>query len=161
MSARPHGTSAKLRTIWRRFRADRPGQRFQNLHRNRQEEGVGTSAVARSLILGSAIALVVVGAILIPAPGPGWLIIALGLGLLGCESVFVARRLDAVEVRLRDWKRWWTVRLRAIRARHRRGRRGPIREERQSSGPADQWTSAAGGEGVGPKEESIEDTVAQ
>ena len=40
------------------------------------------------------------------APGPGWLAIFLGLGMLGGELLPVARFLDWVEVRLRKLVRW-------------------------------------------------------
>ena len=41
------------------------------------------------------------GVIAVPAPGPGWLIILLGLGVIAGESLFFARSLDRVEVILR------------------------------------------------------------
>ena len=46
------------------------------------------------------------GIIAVPAPGPGWLIILLGLGVIAGESLFFARSIDRVEVSLR-----WLARL--------------------------------------------------
>lgn len=43
----------------------------------------------------------VVGFIAVPGPGPGWLIILLGMGIVAGESLFFARLFDRVEVNLR------------------------------------------------------------
>lgn len=45
------------------------------------------------------------GLIAVPGPGPGWLIILLGLGIVARESLFFARLLDLAEVRLRGLAR--------------------------------------------------------
>ncbi len=45
------------------------------------------------------------GVIAVPAPGPGWLIILLGLGMIAGESLSFARLVDQVEVRLRQLAR--------------------------------------------------------
>ncbi|TFD62797.1 TIGR02611 family protein [Cryobacterium suzukii] len=54
--------------------------------------------------------IVSIGIILIPLPGPGWLIVFLGLAVLGTEFAS-ARRLGAVLKRIvtRIWA-WWRVR---------------------------------------------------
>jgi len=49
------------------------------------------------------VGLVLAGLVLVPAPGPGWLLVAVGLGLLGSEILSVARFLDASECKLRGW----------------------------------------------------------
>ncbi len=50
--------------------------------------------------------LIVVGGIIaIPGPGPGWLIILLGLWMLAGELLFFARFMDRVEVKLRKLAR--------------------------------------------------------
>jgi hypothetical protein len=43
----------------------------------------------------------VVGFIAVPGPGPGWLIILLGMGIVAGESLFFARLFDRAEVNLR------------------------------------------------------------
>jgi Putative transmembrane protein (PGPGW) len=53
---------------------------------------------------GSGIALG--GLLMVIAPGPGWLAIFLGLGMLSGELLPVARFLDGIEVRLRKLLRW-------------------------------------------------------
>ena len=46
------------------------------------------------------------GLIAVPGPGPGWLIILLGLGIIAGESLFFARLFDGAEVKLRRLLRW-------------------------------------------------------
>ena len=54
--------------------------------------------------------IVAIGILLVPLPGPGWLIVFLGLGVLGTEFA-AARRLGAFLKRtiMRVWT-WWRVR---------------------------------------------------
>ncbi len=62
------------------------------------------------------LSVVVIGLILVPLPGPGWLIVFLGFGILASEFHW-ARRLHAfASVQLRRWNDWilaqsWPVRL--------------------------------------------------
>ncbi len=53
------------------------------------------------------VAIVVVGIVLLPLPGPGWLIIFAGLGLLATEYEWAARLLRYA----RDEVKRWTARL--------------------------------------------------
>jgi uncharacterized protein (TIGR02611 family) len=55
-------------------------------------------------ILGGAI--IIVGIILLPLPGPGWLIIFLGLGLWSTEFEWAARLLRFARARVQAWTRW-------------------------------------------------------
>jgi uncharacterized protein (TIGR02611 family) len=50
--------------------------------------------------------IVVVGAILLPLPGPGWLIIFLGLGLWATEFRWAARLLARARRFVSSWTRW-------------------------------------------------------
>jgi len=52
------------------------------------------------------VAVIVAGMILLPLPGPGWLIIFAGLGILATEYTWAARLLGWVRERLRRWTRW-------------------------------------------------------
>jgi uncharacterized protein (TIGR02611 family) len=52
------------------------------------------------------VAVIVVGIVLLPLPGPGWLIIFAGLGLLATEYAWAARLLTRVRDRLGQWTRW-------------------------------------------------------
>jgi hypothetical protein len=93
----------KGKTIWRHFREDRPGERFENLHRWRRKERRGLRAGEKWVIIAAGVGLTLVGLVLVPAPGPGWLVVSLGLGLLGSEILSIARFLDASELKLREW----------------------------------------------------------
>lgn len=52
------------------------------------------------------VAIIVGGIILLPLPGPGWLIIFAGLGLLGTEYEWAKRLLRWVRGQLRRWTAW-------------------------------------------------------
>jgi uncharacterized protein (TIGR02611 family) len=53
-------------------------------------------------------AIVVLGIILIPLPGPGWLIVFAGLALLATEFVWAERLLRFGRRRLHVWTQWVT-----------------------------------------------------
>lgn len=54
--------------------------------------------------------VVVIGLVLVPLPGPGWLIVFLGVAVLGTEFP-AARRLTLAARRLaRRARRWWRAR---------------------------------------------------
>lgn len=68
-------------------------------------------------VLGSAI--VVIGLILVPLPGPGWLIVFIGLTLLGTEYHWARRLLGWLRsILARFWERWnaWRAARRAQKA---------------------------------------------
>jgi uncharacterized protein (TIGR02611 family) len=55
-------------------------------------------------VLGTAIVLL--GLVLVPFPGPGWLIVFLGLGILATEFAWAERLLDFGRAKFRAWLRW-------------------------------------------------------
>jgi uncharacterized protein (TIGR02611 family) len=62
------------------------------------------------------LSVVVLGIIALPAPGPGWAIIFLGLGILATEFESAQRVLHWVRVRYQAWAHWvarqtWFVRF--------------------------------------------------
>ncbi len=91
----------RIKETWRQFKAGKPGQRFQEQYRRRQKENQGRWDARKlfHIIAGTVIALI--GSFFIPAPGPGTLIMALGLGLIGSEFRPLARALDWAEVKVR------------------------------------------------------------
>jgi uncharacterized protein (TIGR02611 family) len=89
----------RLRAAWRPLRDGTPGKRFQQFHESRKASRRGRPW--RFLFLAGGASIVVVGIILLPAPGPGWLVIFVGLGLLAQESLAIAKGLDALELRVR------------------------------------------------------------
>ena len=50
--------------------------------------------------------IVVLGLVLVPLPGPGWLIVFLGLGILATEFAWAERLLDFGRAKFRAWLRW-------------------------------------------------------
>ena len=52
------------------------------------------------------VGVIVVGIVLLPLPGPGWLIIFAGLGLLATEYVWAARLLKWLRAQFLRWTRW-------------------------------------------------------
>lgn len=64
-------------------------------------------------VLGTAVVLL--GIVLLPAPGPGWLIIFFGLGILASEFEWAQRLLRYAKARVTSWTDWvgqqnWFVR---------------------------------------------------
>jgi uncharacterized protein (TIGR02611 family) len=68
---------------------------FKTLHHTR-----------RALRISGGFALLALGVVLLVGPGPGWLVILLGLGLLAAEFVWARRLLDRMKqegVRFRNF----------------------------------------------------------
>ena len=88
---------------WRSFSRGRPGKRFQDRYRRRQERGHGQLGVRRifNLTLGVLIVIVIaVGGLL---PGPGWGTAIIGFALIAGEFLPAARLLDRIELELRGF----------------------------------------------------------
>lgn len=51
-------------------------------------------------------AVLIVGIIAIPFPGPGWLIVFAGLGILATEFSWASRLLAFAKEKLRAWEQW-------------------------------------------------------
>ena len=96
----------RLRRSWRELKNSKPGRRFQDRYERRQRASGGgwTLGTIANVVLGLVVAAG--GLFLIPAPGPGWLITFVGLGLLGSEFAPIARTLDWAEVKGRAIGRW-------------------------------------------------------
>ncbi len=52
------------------------------------------------------LAIVLLGLVLVPLPGPGWLVVFVGLGILATEFAWAERLLDYGRARLRAWLGW-------------------------------------------------------
>ncbi|MAU33727.1 TIGR02611 family protein [Candidatus Saccharibacteria bacterium] len=50
--------------------------------------------------------VVLIGIVLIPYPGPGWLIVFAGLAILATEFTFAQRVLDTARARYEQWVAW-------------------------------------------------------
>lgn len=100
----------EIRRSWRLLESGKPGDRFERYYRSQHE---GRSPLRKVVSIAIGFAIVAAGIILLPAPGPGTLVVALGLGLLTREFLIVARALDWLEPKLRKaiaagerlWKR--------------------------------------------------------
>ncbi len=94
---------ARLKGNWEEFKEDKPGERFKERYRRRQQEPGHIVKRVVLVILGTVIA---VGSLLTaPLPGPGFATVFLGLAILAGELLPAARLLDWSEIRLRRlWK---------------------------------------------------------
>jgi uncharacterized protein (TIGR02611 family) len=100
----------EIRRSWRLLESGKPGDRFERYYRSQHE---GRSPLRKVVSIAIGFAIVAAGIILLPAPGPGTLVVALGLGLLAREFLIVAHALDWLEPKLRKaiaagerlWKR--------------------------------------------------------
>jgi uncharacterized protein (TIGR02611 family) len=88
-----------LKGNWEEFKESKPGERFKDRYRRRQQEPGHIVKRVVLVVLGSVLA---VGSLLTaPLPGPGFATVFLGLAILGGELLPAARFLDWSEVRLR------------------------------------------------------------
>jgi uncharacterized membrane protein YbaN (DUF454 family) len=98
----------RARCEWRRFRDDEPGSRFSNYRRRLHEHA---SRTLRACCIGCAVLLIIAGIAMCFLPGPGLLVLFLGLAMFGGESRRLARWLDRMEPasrrRAAAAKRWW------------------------------------------------------
>lgn len=90
-----------MRKSWRDLKKDEPGHRFQNRFKRSHKKG-GASRVVKLAIGG---VLIVAGIVLLVIPGPGSVLIVIGVALIAEESEKMARALDKIELRLRRWVR--------------------------------------------------------
>lgn len=96
----------RARENWRRLKKSKPGHRFQDHYRYQQQQGSsGRSNLRVILSIVGGFLVVGGGVIAVPGPGPGWLIILLGLGMIAGVSLSFARFMDRVEVKLRGLAR--------------------------------------------------------
>jgi uncharacterized protein (TIGR02611 family) len=97
----------RMKRHWREFRESKPGERFKDRYRRRQEAERG-HIVWRIFLITVGAVIAVGSLVLAPLPGPGWFTVFIGLMILGGELLPAARFLDWLEVRLR--KLWRLVR---------------------------------------------------
>jgi hypothetical protein len=95
----------RLKESWEELSESKPGHRFQERYRRRQQDEQGHILKRVILIvLGTVIAL---GSLfLAPLPGPGFATVFLGLAILAGELLTLACLFDRGEVGLRRVGRW-------------------------------------------------------
>ena len=95
----------RLKEHWREFSESKPGYRFQERYRRRQQDERGHILKRVFLIVFGAV-LALGSLFLAPLPGPGFATVFLGLAILAGELLPAARFLDWAEVRLRKFARF-------------------------------------------------------
>ena len=94
-----------MRDNWRRFKAGKPGHRFQDRYRRRQRASQGKFDLRRISYIAGGIALALASLILGWAPGLGTVTFVIGLAMVAGELWPAARLLDWTEVKLRELAR--------------------------------------------------------
>lgn len=74
--------------------------------RRRIRSNPASHRVYRSAVAVLGLVVVVVGLIAVPAPGPGWLIVFIGVSIWASEFEWAQRLLYWGKDRLRDWQQW-------------------------------------------------------
>ena len=107
----------KFRTTWKFFKESKPGERFERLYYRREAR---QNWRQRSTFLLFGVLLMIVGVVLMAAPGPGTVVFFLGAAVAAQESLRVARAMDWAEIRVRRAARsaraWWRRRSRSTKA---------------------------------------------
>ena len=93
----------RLKGDWQEFTDSKPGERFKDRYRRRQEQ---PGHIVKRVVLIIFGAVLAVGSLFTaPLPGPGFATVFLGLAILGGEVLLAARFLDWGEVWLRQlWR---------------------------------------------------------
>jgi hypothetical protein len=90
---------AAIKDYWRRFRASRPGHRFQD-HYERKRASRGGIAFRCAAMVGGVL-LFLVGVFFLAVPGPGIPILLVGAALVAQQWRGMAEMLDRAELKLR------------------------------------------------------------
>ena len=87
---------------------DPPKRRFARLRafRNWVRGLPGGRLVWRIAVTIAGVAVLAIGIALLPLPGPGWLIIFAGLGILASEYEWARRLLRFARRQVANWSRW-------------------------------------------------------
>lgn len=81
--------------------------------RIRAKRKVGFAYRVIVAVIGTAI--VIMGLAAVPLPGPGWLIVFIGLGVLASEFTWAERLLDYAKKRVEQWADWLRAQSLAVR----------------------------------------------
>jgi len=104
----------QLKRNWSSLTRGRPGSRFQEQY-DRQRNSRSSKA-GRVLRLAAGVILLPLGLFLLPAPGPGTIVVVIGALLIAREFKVAAQFLDRLEVRGRNLFRWAKRTWRRMRA---------------------------------------------
>lgn len=92
----------RLGESWRRFKNSKPGNRFQNRYRRRQQQTRSRFNIRKMLYIIGGVVVAIGSLALAPLPGPGWGTFFVGLGMIAGESLYVAKLLDNTELEARE-----------------------------------------------------------
>jgi uncharacterized protein (TIGR02611 family) len=95
-----------IKQNWHEFRQSEPGHRFQEAHDRRQRKHEGHTDFMKPVLILLGAVLAIGGLVLMPAPGPGMIVVVLGLALIGSVNQTIARLLDKGELRVRALTSW-------------------------------------------------------
>jgi hypothetical protein len=95
-----------LKKNWQQLKRGKPGHRFQERAERNQRRGSNQRWLARWLEPIAGVILALAGVVLCFIPGPGLPLIIIGAALLAERSLFIARVLDWIEVKLRKAMAW-------------------------------------------------------
>src|SRR5918998_1335299 len=97
---------ARTKQNWQEFKESKPGHRFQDRYRRRQQSEHGWKDPRRLFYVVGGLILAVGSLAFGILPGPGMQTFFLGVGMIAGEFRPVARLLDWAEVRARELGRW-------------------------------------------------------
>ena len=93
-----------LKQNWESFKRGRAGSRFEEQYKRQQESHPSTAGRVLRVSLG--VVILLVGLVLMPAPGPGFIVVGIGALMIAREFEFAAILLDHIEVRARRVLKW-------------------------------------------------------
>lgn len=79
---------------------------FGDLLRRARSSRTGAATIRVAIAITGA-AVIVTGIILLPLPGPGWLIIFAGIGIWAVEFAWASRLLRFAKDQVLRWERWY------------------------------------------------------
>lgn len=78
--------------------------------RERIRANVHTRRVYRAAVAVAGLLVVLAGLALVPLPGPGWVVVFVGVAIWASEFAWAARLRDGLRQRLVGWNRWVAAR---------------------------------------------------
>jgi uncharacterized protein (TIGR02611 family) len=100
----------KIKQHFQALLGDAPGKRFQRQFW-RQKQDRNHPFLKKVLFIGGGVLVIAAGIVALPLPGPGTVIIIIGLGLLAQESLRLSKFLDWLEIKGRKMlsrsKNYW------------------------------------------------------
>jgi hypothetical protein len=106
----PKKLKAKLKKKLDELGQETPGERFQDRYHAAHARG-GNPILRKFLFFGGGLLVIAIGIVMLPAPGPGMVVIAIGASMMARESLAMAKGLDRLEVwgrkAIKDVKHGW------------------------------------------------------